>query len=86
MLQVYFYFLRQLVLLGTLYFSWRVGLDKLIGESHVGITVKDKLRKVAGWLQRANLAHCGSILNYNEVSSEPPYSISFTKFRLDKDV
>ncbi|XP_047977188.1 uncharacterized protein LOC125219291 isoform X1 [Salvia hispanica] len=42
------------------------GLDKLIGESHVGITVKDKLRKVAGWLQRANLAHCGSILNYNE--------------------
>ncbi|XP_057795797.1 uncharacterized protein LOC131011914 isoform X1 [Salvia miltiorrhiza] len=42
------------------------GLDKLIGESRLGITVKDKLQKVGGWLQRANLAHCGSILNYNE--------------------
>lgn len=42
------------------------GLDKLIGECRVGITVKDKLQKVAGWLQRARLAHCGSALNYYE--------------------
>ncbi|KAH6799963.1 hypothetical protein C2S52_000427 [Perilla frutescens var. hirtella] len=42
------------------------GLDKLIRECCVGITVKDKLQKVAGWLQRARLVHCGSVLNYSE--------------------
>lgn len=51
-----------------LYFSNHVGLDTLIRECRVGITVKDKLQKVAGWLQRAKLAHCGSALNYYEVS------------------
>lgn len=42
------------------------GLDKLIRECRAGIAVKDKLQKVAGWLQRAKLAHCGSALNYYE--------------------
>lgn len=65
-------------------FSNHEGLDKLIGEVRVGITVKDKLQKVAGWLQRAKLAHCGSVLNYDEVSSQPLIPI-FTTVRLDKD-
>lgn len=51
-------------------FSNHIGLDKVIGESRIGVTVKDKLQKVAGWLQRSKLAHCGSVLNFNEVSSQ----------------
>ncbi|GER49201.1 cytochrome P450 [Striga asiatica] len=39
------------------------GLDKVIGECRVGITTKDKLQRVVGWMQRAKLAHCGSALN-----------------------
>ncbi|KAL8059685.1 hypothetical protein ABFX02_03G103100 [Erythranthe guttata] len=42
------------------------GLDELINECRVGITTRDKLQKVVGWLLRAKLAHCGSVLNYYE--------------------
>ncbi|KAI3464488.1 hypothetical protein Pfo_021151 [Paulownia fortunei] len=42
------------------------GLDEVIGECRLGITARDKLQKVVGWLQRARLAHCGSVLNYYE--------------------
>ncbi|CAA0827889.1 Unknown protein [Striga hermonthica] len=39
------------------------GLDKVIEQFRVGITTKDKLQRVVGWMQRAKLAHCGSALN-----------------------
>ncbi|KAL6515563.1 hypothetical protein OROHE_018597 [Orobanche hederae] len=45
------------------------GLDKVIGECRVGITARDKLQKVVGWLQRARLVHCGGALNYYEFFS-----------------
>ncbi|KAK6114857.1 hypothetical protein DH2020_007126 [Rehmannia glutinosa] len=45
-------------------------LDEVIGECRVGVTVKDKLQKVVGWLQRARLVHCGSVLNYYEHRSQ----------------
>ncbi|PIM99010.1 hypothetical protein CDL12_28496 [Handroanthus impetiginosus] len=43
------------------------GLDELIAECRIGITARDKLQKVVGWLQRARLAHCGSLLNCHEL-------------------
>ncbi|KAL6525103.1 hypothetical protein OROMI_030696 [Orobanche minor] len=48
------------------------GLDKVIGECRVGITTRDKLQKVVGWLQRARLVHCGGALNYYEVRMRLP--------------
>ncbi|KAK6132018.1 hypothetical protein DH2020_034244 [Rehmannia glutinosa] len=45
-------------------------LDEAIGECRAGVTVKDKLQKVVGWLQRARLVHCGSVLNYYEHRSQ----------------
>ncbi|XP_073135530.1 uncharacterized protein [Henckelia pumila] len=42
------------------------GTIELIGECRVGITAKDKLKKVVGWVQQARLAHCGSQINYYE--------------------
>ncbi|KAL8485562.1 hypothetical protein ACS0TY_027742 [Phlomoides rotata] len=42
------------------------GLDEVIKDCQVGITARDKLQKVVGWMQRARLVHCGSVLNYYE--------------------
>ncbi|KAL3638806.1 hypothetical protein CASFOL_016713 [Castilleja foliolosa] len=46
------------------------GLDEVIRGCRVGITAKDKLQRVVGWLQRARLAHCGSVLNCDEHRSQ----------------
>ncbi|KAG8378290.1 hypothetical protein BUALT_Bualt08G0122100 [Buddleja alternifolia] len=42
------------------------GIDEMIRECRVGIPTREKLQKLVGWLQRARLAHCGSLLNYFE--------------------
>lgn len=54
---------------GSLLFTGLVGLDEVLKDCQVGITARDKLQKVVGWMQRARLVHCGSVLNYYEVSS-----------------
>ncbi|GFP89779.1 hypothetical protein PHJA_001121700 [Phtheirospermum japonicum] len=45
-------------------------LNEVIQECRIGITAKDKLQRVVGWLQRARLAHCGSVLNCDEHRSQ----------------
>ncbi|XP_073043689.1 uncharacterized protein [Primulina eburnea] len=42
------------------------GVIELIEECRVGITARDKLKKVVGWLQQVRLARCGSEINYYE--------------------
>ncbi|XP_051139027.1 uncharacterized protein LOC127256856 isoform X1 [Andrographis paniculata] len=46
------------------------GLDDSIGKCRLGTAAREKLQKVVGWLNRARLAHCGSVLNYYEHMSQ----------------
>ncbi|XP_051139028.1 uncharacterized protein LOC127256856 isoform X2 [Andrographis paniculata] len=45
-------------------------LDDSIGKCRLGTAAREKLQKVVGWLNRARLAHCGSVLNYYEHMSQ----------------
>ncbi|KAL3839992.1 hypothetical protein ACJIZ3_024583 [Penstemon smallii] len=47
-------------------FAASKGVNELIEDCRLGITAKNKLQKVVGWMQRSRLTHCGSVLNYYE--------------------